>query len=118
MRCRKQAYLKGYLAEWVACALLCMKGYRVLASRHKTPFGEIDIIAKRGRVVVGVEVKKRRSQVLAQEILAAQGTARMGRALSFYLTHHRQYATHNIRLDGICVGAWFIPRHFQNIGLS
>ena len=94
-----------------------MKGYRILAVRHKTPFGEIDIIAKRGAMIVGVEVKKRVSQILAREILVTQGSYRMGRALSFYLTRHRQYATHSIRLDGVCVGAWFIPRHFQNIGL-
>ena len=117
MEQRKRAYLKGHLAEWVARALLCMKGYRILAARHRTPFGEIDIVAKRGTMIVGVEVKKRTSQILAQETLAAQGSDRMGRALSFYLTRHRQYATHNTRLDGICVGAWFIPRHFQNIGL-
>lgn len=109
--------MKGVWAEWVACFLLWLKGYRVLARRHKTPFGEIDIIAKRGHVIVAVEVKKRRTLDLAQERLAVQDLNRIKRSVSFYLTRHRQYATHNIRLDGVCVGACFLPRHFKNIGL-
>ena len=34
---------------------LIAKGYRILARRFKTPFGEIDIVASRGGVLVCVE---------------------------------------------------------------
>ncbi len=39
--------------------LLIAKAYRILARRWKTPFGEIDIVARRRRTLVFVEVKAR-----------------------------------------------------------
>ncbi len=42
------------------CALgLRLRGYRVLARRYKVPVGEVDIVARRGRTLVFVEVKAR-----------------------------------------------------------
>jgi len=40
---------------------LIAKGYRILARRFKTPFGEIDIVARRRGILVFVEVKARAS---------------------------------------------------------
>jgi putative endonuclease len=51
----------GKLGETVACQELERRGYAILATRHRTRFGEIDIIAEEGGVVVFVEVKARRS---------------------------------------------------------
>jgi hypothetical protein len=56
---RRSAYRRGHFAEFAAAALLCLKGYRLLARRYRTPLGEIDLIAKRGRLVAFVEVKAR-----------------------------------------------------------
>ena len=52
----------GKLGEDLACERLRALGYAVLARRHRTRFGEIDIIAAIGAVVVFVEVKARRSR--------------------------------------------------------
>jgi putative endonuclease len=49
----------GRLAEFVAAAFLMLKGYRILACRVRSRFGEIDLIAVRGRHLAFVEVRYR-----------------------------------------------------------
>ncbi|RUU12811.1 hypothetical protein EOD08_31035, partial [Mesorhizobium sp. M6A.T.Ca.TU.002.02.2.1] len=49
---RRQAYRRGHRSEWLAAAALMVKGYRILARRHRTRFGEIDLIARRGDLVL------------------------------------------------------------------
>ncbi|KGM35390.1 YraN family protein, partial [Inquilinus limosus] len=54
---RRRAEAFGHRAERAAAWLLRAKGWRILARRLKTPLGEIDIVALRGRTVAFVEVK-------------------------------------------------------------
>ena len=56
---RVAAFRLGLSAESRAAMLLIAKGYRIVARRWKTPFGEIDIVARRRRALVFVEVKSR-----------------------------------------------------------
>jgi putative endonuclease len=51
----------GKWGEDCACRELQRRGYAILARRHRTRFGEIDIIARHRGVLVFVEVKARRS---------------------------------------------------------
>jgi putative endonuclease len=51
----------GKLGESLACDALRAQGYVILATRHRTRFGEIDIIAAHAGAVVFVEVKARRT---------------------------------------------------------
>ena len=51
----------GKLGEDLACDELERRGYAVLARRYRTRFGEIDIIARLGSLIVFVEVRARRS---------------------------------------------------------
>ena len=56
---RVAAFRTGLSAETRAAAYLIAKGYRILAKRFRTPYGEIDIVAKRRNLVAFVEVKAR-----------------------------------------------------------
>jgi putative endonuclease len=49
----------GKLGENLACAALIERGYVIIARRHRTKLGEIDIIARDGDTTVFVEVKSR-----------------------------------------------------------
>lgn len=51
----------GKLGESLACDELRRLGYSILATRHRTRFGEIDIVSIRDGRVAFVEVKARRS---------------------------------------------------------
>src|SRR4029077_435844 len=56
---RVAAFRTGLSAEARAAAYLMAKGYRILAKRFRTPYGEIDIVAKRRNLLAFVEVKAR-----------------------------------------------------------
>ena len=51
----------GKQGELLACEALTERGYAILATRFRTRFGEIDIVAEDGPTLVFVEVKARRS---------------------------------------------------------
>lgn len=58
---RQRAFRTGLSAESRAAAMLIAKGFRIVARRARTPSGEIDIIARRGKLLIFVEVKARAS---------------------------------------------------------
>jgi putative endonuclease len=60
-RHRNLAYLRGLDAERIALLLLISKGYWPMAKRFLAHSGEIDLIVKRGRTIVAVEVKARKN---------------------------------------------------------
>lgn len=92
---RVKAFQLGLSAESRAAILLVAKAYRILARRFKTPFGEIDIVARRRRALVFVEVK-------------ARATA------EFWLAQHPRDAQCDIRFDVILVAPGKMPRHIAN----
>ena len=55
----RERKMTGAAGERIASAYLKRRGYRILESNFRTPFGEIDIVARLGRVMVFVEVKSR-----------------------------------------------------------
>jgi putative endonuclease len=110
---RRAADRAGRQAE-VLCALaLRLKGYRVLARRARTPVGEIDILAARGRVVVAVEVKARGDLRDAAEALSPRQRARIIKAASL-LAAQKGLAGHDLRFDLMLARPWRWPRHIVN----
>ena len=49
----------GCWGETLAGDFLVSKGYRIIASNYRTPYGEIDLVAKIEDILVFVEVKTR-----------------------------------------------------------
>lgn len=54
-------HLLGKMGENLACAELHRRGYAIIATRYRTRFGEIDIVARHEGFTVFVEVKTRRA---------------------------------------------------------
>jgi len=48
---------KGRMGEFLAMNFLKEKGYEVVSQNFNTSFGEIDLIVKKGKILVFVEVK-------------------------------------------------------------
>ena len=101
----------GLWAESFAALALMLKGYRILTRRFKTPLGEIDLVAKRGRTVCFVEVKRRGTAREGVEAIHAKNRARVAAAAALYLQKHPGYSSMDTRFDAVIVapGAW--PRH-------
>ncbi|MGE0230268.1 MAG: YraN family protein [Flavobacteriaceae bacterium] len=108
---RRAAERRGRRAEWSCLVLLACKGYRPLARRVRTPFGEIDLIASRGGTIVFVEVKHRASEGAALEAVSARQQRRMVDAASWWLARRPRYGRYNLRFDVMAVGARLLPLH-------
>ena len=93
---------------------LVAKAYRIVARRWKTPFGEIDIVARRRRALVFVEVKARANLDDAAEAVTERGKSRIVAAAEFWLAQHPQDVNAEIRFDVILVAPGKIPRHIAN----
>ena len=111
---RVEAFQRGLSAESRAALLLIAKAHRILARRWKTPFGEIDIIARRGGVLVFVEVKARASLDEAMEAVTERTKRRVIAAAELWLARNPQYAKAAIRFDVIVVTPGRLPRHIVN----
>ncbi|NOU04834.1 MAG: YraN family protein [Hyphomicrobiaceae bacterium] len=99
----------GRRAELIAAAFLMLKGHRILARRHRTPFGEIDIIAKRGRRLAFVEVKYRATSTNHQSAISPQQAARIARAATHWLAAHPALGDSDMGFDAIFIAPWRRP---------
>src|SRR5690349_11386752 len=59
---RVRAYRRGLFAETLAALLLRLKGHRIVAQRYRTPLGEIDLVALKGKRLAFIEVKRRKTK--------------------------------------------------------
>ncbi len=111
---RRRAYGRGRRAEALAAWWLRCKGYRILAQDFKVPVGEIDLIARRGRVLALVEIKRRDSAAAAGEAIGPQQQARIARAAAVYLQRHPELAGLDLRFDAILIVPGRFPRHIED----
>jgi putative endonuclease len=111
---RVAAFRLGLSAESRAAMLLIAKGYRIVARRWRTPVGEIDIIARRRRDLLFVEVKARDQLDVAAEGVTERSKRRIIAAAELWLAHHPQDAQSYIRFDVILVAPGKMPRHIAN----
>ena len=112
----------GRRAETIAMFWLVLKGYRILARRLKTPRGEIDIVARRGRRLAFVEVKYRDRRDAADASLTTQQAARLHNAAEYYLSRHPRLAAYDRHFDAIFILPRRRPLHLpdalQPVGTS
>src|SRR6476661_6923349 len=85
---RVAAFRVGLSAESRAAAYLIAKGFRIVARRFRSPVGEIDIVARRGRLLIFVEVKARSRLDDAAESLLPRQQRRIAAAAAAWLAEH------------------------------
>ena len=133
-RDRQRAYLSGRRAERIACWLLRLKGYRILAVNWRCAAGEVDILARRGQVLAAIEVKRRAAGLVAGEsagdaalfAISPHQRARVARAAELFAARRSDCRGLELRLDAVTVTQptswpwailaralqWGWPRHF------
>ena len=107
-------YRRGRFSELLAAAVLMAKGYRVLARRWRTPYGEIDVIAVRGKRLAFVEVKRRATRLQAEAALTPYQARRIARAAEFWVSRNTGYRDHDRGLDAILVMPGRLPVHLPD----
>src|SRR5882762_1073600 len=85
---RQVAFALGLSAESRAAAFLIAKGYRIVARRWRSPVGEIDIVARRRRTLIFVEVKARLTHDEAAEAVIVRQQRRIIAAAEAWLASH------------------------------
>ena len=108
---RSRAYIRGLSAEFLCVWLLRLKGYRILARRYRGPAGEIDIIARRGRLIAAIEVKARASLTEALESVSKRQQKRITQTLLYFQSRHPRLAGLDYRFDVMWVGPRRAPKH-------
>ncbi|HXD10067.1 MAG TPA: YraN family protein [Anaerolineales bacterium] len=80
----------GKWGESTAAEYLTQHGYEIMERNIRTPYGEIDIIARQGDITIFVEVKTRTSNKmgLPEESITARKREHMLSAADYYAAEH------------------------------
>jgi putative endonuclease len=111
---RRRAERGGRRAERLAAWWLRLKGWRILAVRARTPVGEVDLVARRGRILAFIEVKARASAGAADWALDDYRLRRVIRAAEALLPRYKRDGD-TTRIDAMFITPWRLPRHMTNI---
>ena len=109
------SHRSGHRSEWIAAALLMCRGYQLLGFRLRTRAGEIDILARRGRTLAVVEVKRRATMDQALAALSAKQYARLRSAGEAVLRQRPSLAGHLLRIDMVALAPGRLPRHRRGV---
>ena len=108
---RQRRYRLGRHAETLCAWHLRVRGWRILARRYRSPVGEIDIVARRGRLIAFVEVKARGNRALALESVTRRQRRRVRRAAELFVGAHPSLGALDVRFDVMVVSPWSLPHH-------
>jgi putative endonuclease len=110
---RARAERRGRRGEALAVWWLRLQGWRILDRRVKTPRGEVDIVARRGRTVCFFEVKWCRN---ASELASSIDAYRLRRVASAAESLASRYAGkgETLRIDVLLLAPGRFPRHIVN----
>ncbi|MCW2396300.1 MULTISPECIES: YraN family protein [unclassified Sphingobium] len=111
---RLAAEKRGRQGERLAGWWLRLKGWTILARRVRTRAGEIDLIARRGKIVAFVEVKTRASEALLDEAIDERRLARVAAAAEA-VAHNWLGPDDDMRIDVMLLAPGHRPRHLENV---
>lgn len=114
---RQHAERQGRRGETLAAWYLRLHGWRIVARRVRTPRGEIDLVARRGRTVCFVEVKWRRN---ARDLDLAIDLWRLRRVEAAAEAVAARFARpgDDIRIDVLLLSPRRWPRRIENASQS
>jgi putative endonuclease len=104
----------GRRAETIAVWWLRLHGWSILARRARVRGGEIDIVARRGRIIAFVEVKARRTDFAADLALEPWRLRRVFAAAEHLFERWRRPGD-DMRVDAMLIVAGRWPRHVVNL---
>ncbi|MFO7638943.1 MAG: YraN family protein [bacterium] len=106
----------GRRGERLACDCLRRRGYRILATNHRSRLGELDIVCRDGETTVFVEVKTRTSGMFGApaEAVDARKQERLKRLAEQYLLEHELEAV-EVRFDVLAIRLDFDPPEIEHL---
>ena len=116
---RRKAHDLGLRAEMLAALYLQLKGYRIIARRYRNHYGEIDLLAVRGKWLVAVEVKARKAIAQCADSVPYFKQQKIASAMAGLTAERSKIAglaqaeRRNIRYDVIYIVPGHFPRHVK-----
>ena len=110
----RSGHQTGLEAEKLCRLALRLKFYRIVAERYKTPMGEIDIVAARGRSLIAIEVKARATRDAAVASISHNQQQRIVAAMQDFVMRHPHYRRFDLRFDVMAVMPRRWPLHIKN----
>jgi putative endonuclease len=111
---RQRAERGGRRAEWIAAWWLRLHGWRILAQRARTARGEVDLVARRGKVLAFIEVKARATPRDADLALDHYRLRRVAAAAETLAPRYTRPGD-DLRIDAMFIVPGHLPRHVPNI---
>ena len=108
------AWAQGCLAKFWAALYFRLKFYRIIARNLRLPGGEIDLIAKRGALLIFVEVKYRPNQALAHAAIRPQQWRRIEAAAAQFVAKLPAQQACRWRFDVLAMAPKSWPLHRRN----
>ena len=90
------------------------RGWRIVAFRHRTRYGEIDLLARKKDVLAVVEVKRRATISEALEAVKPAQRRRLLRAATALAAARPGCRELSVRLDLIAIAPGRLPIHIEN----
>lgn len=112
-RKRQAAERRGRIGESAAALWLNLQGWSIVARRVRTPVGEVDLIARRGRTTLFVEVKTRATRPELDLAIDQHRLSRIASAASMLAPRFGRPGD-DVRVDVILLAPWSLPRHIRN----
>jgi putative endonuclease len=97
----QSSYIKGILSEIYVLAFLILKGYRPVKWRMRNAASEIDLIVKKNKILIAIEVKYRRKSDDGLCAITYQQQQNIRRAFEIFSSHYKKNY-HGLRCD-VCV---------------
>jgi putative endonuclease len=111
---RHQAEKRGQWGERRAAWWLRLHGWRIIGERVKVRAGEVDLIARRGRMTAFIEVKTRATQAELDLAIDQYRLRRVAAATNALAARYVRPGD-DIRIDVILIAPKSWPRHLINV---
>ena len=114
----KKKFKNTHITEKIALFYLRLKGYRLIEKnftiKNGTGAGEIDLIMKKGKTIVFVEVKKRKTYILAAQAIDIKNQIRIVKSSGVFFQKYPQYKSFHARYDAVLFqDNSFWPKHLE-----
>jgi putative endonuclease len=104
----------GLIAEYIIAFRYILKGYSIVKHRWKSRLGEIDLILKKGNLIVFCEVKARSSNFPLESFVSDNQKKRIIRSAESFLSKNKAYKNYSARFDLAVVRSIFTTSIYYN----
>lgn len=107
-----------HITEKVALFYLRLKGYHLICKnftvKNGTGAGEIDLIMRQGKTIIFIEVKKRKTYLLAAQSIDIKNQMRVVKSSAVFFKRYPKYNSFQVRYDAVLFkDKSFWPKHIK-----